>query len=64
MERGVEAPRAAFVPFPYNCPMGAPGDDERHREVAMAALSLLHEMDAPGEVPLPFKWRKGTGAGR
>ena len=57
MERGVAAPRVAFVPFPYNYPMGEPGDGERHREVALGALGLLHELDGPGEVQLPFRWR-------
>ena len=37
MEDGVEAPRVARVPFPYNYPMGEPGDRARHREVALAA---------------------------
>lgn len=57
MERGVEVPRAAYVPFPYNYPMGEPGDRARHREVALAALRLLGEMREPGEVALPFAWR-------
>lgn len=61
MESGVRAPRVAFVPFPYNYPMGAPGDAGRHREVALAALALLHELDEPGEVALPFEWRKSAG---
>ena len=55
MERGVAAPRVAFVPFPYNYPMGEPGDGERHREVALGALALLHELEGPGEVELPFR---------
>ena len=50
MERRVDAPRLARVPFPYNFPMG-------HREVALAALALLHRLEAPGEVALPFVWR-------
>ena len=54
MERGVEAPRVAYVPFPYNYPMGEPGDRETHREVALAALALLHELEGPEEVALPF----------
>jgi D-proline reductase (dithiol) PrdB len=54
MEEGVEAPRVARVPFPYNFPMGEPGDGVRHREVALAALALLHELGEPGEVRLPF----------
>lgn len=57
MERGVSAPRVAFVPFPYNYPMGEPGDAARHREVALGALGLLHSLDGPREVELPFEWR-------
>lgn len=63
MERGVAAPRVAFVPFPYNYPMGEPGDEARHREVALAALGLLHGLDARGELDLPFRWRGHTGSG-
>jgi D-proline reductase (dithiol) PrdB len=58
MEDGVEAPRVARVRFPYNYPMGESGDPERHREVALAALALLGELDGPGEVALPFRWRR------
>lgn len=58
MERGVEAPRVGYVPFPYNFPMGEPGDSARHREVALAALSLLGDLAEPGEVELPFTWRR------
>ncbi len=57
MEDGVEAPRVARVAFPYNRPMGEPGDRRRHRKVALAALALLHELEEPGEVALPFEWR-------
>ncbi len=56
MERGVQAPRVAFVPFPYNYPMGPPGDGERHKDVALAALALLYGLDRPGELDLPFEW--------
>ncbi|BBL79623.1 hypothetical protein RxyAA322_14770 [Rubrobacter xylanophilus] len=52
MEDGVEAPRVARVPFPYNLPMGPPGDRELHRRVALEALGLLHALEAPGEVRL------------
>ena len=45
------------MPFPYNFPMGEPGDRDRHREVALAALALLHRLEGPGEVELPFLWR-------
>ena len=57
MEEGVEAPRVARVPFPYNFPMGEPGNRRRHREVALAALALLHELEGQGEVALPFVWQ-------
>ncbi len=58
MESGVEAPRVARVPFPYNFPMGEPGDCGGHREVTLAALALLHELEEPGEVVVPIEWRK------
>lgn len=57
MEEGVEAPRVARVDFPYNFPMGEPRDRARHREVALAALALLHELEEPAEVVLPIAWR-------
>jgi D-proline reductase (dithiol) PrdB len=57
MEEGVAGPRVARVPFPYNSPMGEAGDLGRHREVALAALALLHELEEPGEKVLPFEWR-------
>ena len=58
MERGsAAAPRVAFVPFPYNFPMGEPNERGRHREIALAALALLHQLNEPGEVELPFRWR-------
>jgi hypothetical protein len=52
MELGVVAPRVGFVPFPYNLPMGEPGDREGHRRVALAALALLYALQEPGEVAL------------
>ena len=58
MQRGVAASRVAYVPFPYNFPMGEPGEKRRHEEVAIAALRLLHELREPGEVVLPFRWRR------
>ena len=57
MEREVEAPRVAFVPFPYNFPVGEPGKRGEHREVVLATLGLLHELREPGEVDLPFSWQ-------
>ena len=58
MESGVEAPRVARVPFPYNFPMGEPGDAGRRSEVALAALALIYEREEPGEISLPFSWRR------
>ncbi len=52
MEDGVAAPRVARVPFPYNLPMGEPGDREGHRRVAIAALRLLQDLDGPAEVEI------------
>ncbi len=52
MEDGVAAPRVARVPFPYNLPMGEPGDGEGHRRVALAALGLLHGLEGPAEVEI------------
>ena len=52
MEDGVAAPRVARVPFPYNLPMGKPGDSEGHRRVARAALQLLQDLDGPAEVEI------------
>lgn len=57
MERGVAAPRVAYAPFPYNFPVGGPGDSERHREVVVAALEVLERAGEPGEHDLPFDWR-------
>jgi hypothetical protein len=38
--------------------MGEPGDGGRHREVALAALALMYELEEPGEILLPFRWRR------
>jgi hypothetical protein len=52
MEHGVRAPRIGFVPFPYNLPMGEPGDREGHRAISLSALALLHELEEPAEVAI------------
>ena len=52
MERGVPAPRVAFVPHPYNLPMGQPGDREGHMRVARAALAVLQDLEGPAEVEI------------
>ena len=49
-EGGVDAPRVLRVPFPYNLPMGLPGDGEGHRHIALAALRLPYELEGPAEV--------------
>ncbi len=54
MERGVEAPRTGYVPFPYNFPMGEPGNRTMHRDVALSALGLFGKLEKPGEVELMF----------
>jgi len=63
MEGGVEAPRVARVPFPYNFPMGR--DEAEHRGVAAGALALLETLDCPGERALDLAYfgsrRDGTG---
>ena len=46
------APRVGFVPFPYNLPMGEPHALEGHRQIALAALALVYELERPGEVEL------------
>jgi hypothetical protein len=52
MEHGVRAPRVGFVTFPYNLPMGEPHARETHRQVALAALALLYDLEQPGEVSI------------
>ena len=52
MERCVVAPRVAFVPCPYNLPIGEAGDREGHRRTALAALALLYQLEEPGEVDI------------
>ena len=58
MERDVAAPRVAFVPFPYNFPVGEPEERAKHREIVLGALGLLHELREPGAVDLPFGWQR------
>lgn len=52
MEDGVDAPRILRVPFPYNVPIGDPGDREDHKRVALAALRLPYELEEPAQVIL------------
>ena len=52
MEHGVSAPRVGIVPFPYNLPMGKAHDREGHKRIALAALTLLYELEQPGEVSI------------
>lgn len=50
----MEAPRVGYVPFPYNFPMGEPGNRTMHRDVALSALGLFGELEKPGAVELMF----------
>jgi D-proline reductase (dithiol) PrdB len=55
--RSVGAPRVAGIAYPMGRPLGAPGDAGGQRAVLLAALRLVEEAAAPGEVVrLPFDW--------
>jgi hypothetical protein len=50
-------PRVLLTPHPMGRPLGAPGDQERQREVIMAALNLLGEAGGGGTiVELPGRY--------
>lgn len=53
----VGMPRTVGVEFPYGHPLGGPGDKETQMGVIMAALRLLEEARAPGEIrELNYVW--------
>ena len=55
--RAVGIPRSATVEYPYGRPIGPVGDTAGQRQVLLAALAVLEEARAPGEVRhLPFTW--------
>jgi hypothetical protein len=50
-------PRTVGVEFPYGYPLGRPGDREMQMAVIRAALALLEEARAPGEIrELDLEW--------
>jgi len=50
-------PRTIGVEFPYGHQLGMPGDREMQMSVIDAALSLLEEAKAPGEIrELDIEW--------
>jgi hypothetical protein len=53
MERRWQRP-GGLRAVPVQLPDGGAGSEGPAREVALAALALLHELDEPGEVDLPF----------
>ena len=60
MEHGVEAPRVGFVPFPYNLPMGEPGDREGHRRSRSPRSRCCYELEEPGEVRAAQNYELGS----
>lgn len=46
----IGVPRAIAVPFPYGHTLGHAHDEDEHREVLGAALSLLEEAEGPGAI--------------
>lgn len=45
------------IEYPYGRPIGQVGDRNGHREVLLAALSMLEEAQHPGEIrSLPHTW--------
>ncbi len=55
--RAIGIPRSAAIEYPYGRPVGEVGDREGQRDVLQAALSVLEEVQKPGEIKhLPFTW--------
>jgi len=53
----IGAPRTVGVEFPYGHPLGRPGDRETQMTVIRAALGVLAEARAPGEIrELDIEW--------
>lgn len=50
-------PRLVGIEHPFGQTMGAPGDEDRQREVLWGALQAIEEMKEPGDIKhLPFEW--------
>ncbi|MBI2912848.1 MAG: hypothetical protein HYY03_02885 [Chloroflexi bacterium] len=53
----IGVPRTVGVAFPYGHPLGRPGDRETQTAIVRAALALLEEAQAPGEIrELDMEW--------
>ncbi len=53
----IGTPRTVGVEFPFGHMLGRPGDRETQMQVILAALALLAEAQAPGEVrDLEIEW--------
>lgn len=55
--RSVNPPRAVFLDYPLGHTTGKALDASLQRDIMMASLAALHELDTPGAVKmLPFRW--------
>ena len=53
----VGVPRTVGVEFPYGHPLGRPSDRQTQMGIIRAALSLLEDAKAPGEIrELDYEW--------
>lgn len=51
------APRAVYLDFPLGRTAGKAGDAGMQREIMRAALAMLRDAEAPGEIAeLPYRW--------
>ncbi|MFQ5471919.1 MAG: hypothetical protein ACE5FA_03390 [Dehalococcoidia bacterium] len=54
---GIGVPRTVAVEFPYGHMLGYPGDRAMQMQVIEAALTMLEEAEAPGEIrELDIEW--------
>ena len=59
--RQMNLPRVVVAPHPMGRPLGPPGDPATQRSVVTAALRLVDEATAPGEiVEIESRYRPGT----
>ena len=55
--RAAFAPRAVYLDFPLGRTAGKAGDAVMQREIVRAALAMLRDAEAPGDiVRLPYRW--------
>lgn len=58
LTRATGVPRLAAIEHPFGQTMGQPGQSDHQREVLLAALEALAQLEAPGCVAnLPYEWR-------